>query len=88
MEKSDVAVRLERSVSGPALSQLSRRRNRSISSCLALGTATYLISPIVSAARASRCPIARGGPSVESLRVCFSDCALITAPNRTISADR
>ena len=31
---------------------------------------------------------ARGGPSVESSRVCCSDCALMTAPSRTMSAER
>jgi hypothetical protein len=47
-----------------------------------------VLSPSVSAACASRCPIARGLPSVESFRVCRSDCALMTAPRRTISAER
>ena len=46
-----------------------------------------LLSPSVSAARAPRWPIGRVGLSVKSLRVCFSDCALITAPSRTTSDD-
>ncbi len=41
---------------------------------------TIILSPSVSAARASRCPIALGGPSVESLAGLPLRHALITTP--------